>query len=275
MTARMIAIFHTTEGILKSWLKSLIELGSERFSSEVHAKKLPESDLSSMYYNMLADHFAAEILRHLQDSAAGFYHQRYARQESTETIKENGFRRKNNVNKILVGDDDVDFADYYQKPFQKVGYSAVITQDGQACLEVYQKEFSKVNPFQSDNADDKPIVFPFDVVILEYKPPKMNGIEVAKKILEQNRRQKIMFISSVAEDLMYESVHHLHKMVELVRKSFDPRGLVETIEDVEANRMFDKMNEVLELIIESRTDPEELSELLRRFRDKLDGKDSS
>ena len=50
---------------------------------------------------------------------------------------------------------------------------------------------------------------------------------------------------------------------------------METIEDVEANRMFDKMNEVLELIIESRTDPEELSELLRRFRDKLDGKDSS
>ena len=64
-------------------------------------------------------------------------------------------------------------------------------------------------------------------------------------------------------------------MVELVRKPFDPRGLVETIEDVEANRMFDKMNKVLELIIESRTDPEELSELLRRFRDKLDGKDSS
>ena len=125
------------------------------------------------------------------------------------------------MKKILVRDDDVDFADYYQKLFQKVGYSAVFTQDGQACLEVYQKEFSKINPFQSDNADGKPRVFPFDVVILEYKLPKMNGIEVAKQILEQNRRQRIMFISSVAEDRMYEIVHHLYKMVELVRKPFD------------------------------------------------------
>ncbi|MGI0006350.1 MAG: response regulator [Nitrososphaera sp.] len=176
---------------------------------------------------------------------------------------------------MFVGDDDVDFTGYYRKLFQKAGYSAVITQDGQACLKVYQKEFSKVNPFQSDSADDKPRVSPFDVVVLEYKPPRMNGIEVAKKILEQDRRQRIMLISSVAQDLMCESVHHLHKMVELVRKPFDPRGLVGTIEDVEVYRMLEKMNRALGLIIESRTDPEELSELLRRFRDKLDGKDSS
>ena len=43
-------------------------------------------------------------------------------------------------------------------------------------------------------------VQPYDAVILDYKMPDRNGIEVAKEILAVNSHQRIIFVSAFVEE---------------------------------------------------------------------------
>ena len=75
---------------------------------------------------------------------------------------------------------------------------------------------------------------PFDVVVLDYKMPKVDGMEVAKQILKLQPNQRIVFASAHVEETLKDSVKQLRKVVELLQKPFDPDILVDTIEDQEA-----------------------------------------
>jgi CheY-like chemotaxis protein len=74
---------------------------------------------------------------------------------------------------------------------------------------------------------------PFDVVILDYRMPKKNGLEVAKEILELVPRQRIVFASAYVRETLESSVKDLNQVVELLQKPFDPSVLMDTIEDRE------------------------------------------
>ena len=102
--------------------------------------------------------------------------------------------------------------------------------------------------------------------------PRMNGMEAAKEILEIRPRQRIMFISAVVEDMLEDSVKNLGRIVELVRKPFDPKGLVETVEDAEVYRMLEKMNKALDRLIAANPDSDQLVELLAALRKIMKGR---
>ena len=51
----------------------------------------------------------------------------------------------------------------------------------------------------------------FDVVILDYKMPKRDGLEVAKEILEVNPEQWIIFTSAYVKKMLEESVEGLKR----------------------------------------------------------------
>jgi len=47
---------------------------------------------------------------------------------------------------------------------------------------------------------------PFDVVLLDHKMPKISGINVAKKILAVNPRQRIVFSSGYVKKTLLDSI---------------------------------------------------------------------
>jgi DNA-binding NtrC family response regulator len=82
----------------------------------------------------------------------------------------------------------------------------------------------------------------FDAVILDYKMPKKNGMEVAKEILNLNPHERIIFASAYVKETLVDSVKQLKKVVELMQKPFDMQALVDTIEDKEIYNGLEKLN---------------------------------
>jgi CheY-like chemotaxis protein len=75
---------------------------------------------------------------------------------------------------------------------------------------------------------------PYDVVVLDYRMPKKDGLQVAKEILESNPSQRIIFASAYVKETLKESVKELRQVVELMQKPFLPEALVDVVEDTEA-----------------------------------------
>ena len=81
------------------------------------------------------------------------------------------------------------------------------------------------------HSDPTERVLPFDVVILDYKMPKMDGLEFAKEIFAENPHQRIVFASAYHRDTISESVEKLNRLVEVLNKPFGKQQLIDTIED--------------------------------------------
>jgi DNA-binding NtrC family response regulator len=76
---------------------------------------------------------------------------------------------------------------------------------------------------------------PFDAVVLDYRIPEKDGMEVAKEILELNPEQRIIFASAYVKETLEDAVKQLKQVVELMQKPFDADVLVDTIEDKEVH----------------------------------------
>ena len=72
---------------------------------------------------------------------------------------------------------------------------------------------------------------PFDVVVLDYKMPRKDGMEVAKEILTLNPDQRIIFASAYVNETLENSVKELKRVVELLQKPFEIQAFIDTIED--------------------------------------------
>ena len=81
--------------------------------------------------------------------------------------------------KILLAEDDIDTATLYKRALEERGHQVVITNNGKGCLDVYHKELQDITL----NTDPSKHIQPFDAVVLDYKMPKINGMQVAKEIL--------------------------------------------------------------------------------------------
>ena len=159
--------------------------------------------------------------------------------------------------RILIAEDDQDISTLYKRALEKRKHSVVLTCTGEACVENYIDTFhaatategydqaTKVKKIKvtsltvsqsknsTNNAVNKDIVIPtlYDVVILDYKMPGMNGMDVAKKILAVNPHQRIIFASAFVKETLQESVKQLKQVVELMQKPFSLSQLVDTVED--------------------------------------------
>ena len=119
--------------------------------------------------------------------------------------------------RILVAEDEVVTVELYAAVLEERGHKVIVTYDGRQCLNTYRST-SK----------------PFDVVILDYKMPLLDGMQVAKEIFKINPDQRIIFTSAYVVDTLADSVNDLKRVVELIQKPFLPQLLVEQVEDTSA-----------------------------------------
>jgi len=127
--------------------------------------------------------------------------------------------------RILVAEDEVVTVELYAAVLEERGHKVIVTYDGRQCLNAY-KNSSK----------------PFDVVILDYKMPLLDGMQVAKEIFEINPDQRIIFTSAYVFDTLADSVKDLKRIVELIQKPFLPQLLIEQVEDASAAEKLRDLN---------------------------------
>lgn len=164
--------------------------------------------------------------------------------------------------RILIAEDDLDISNLYKKALEKNRHQVVLTSNGSDCLTNYLTTLSSMasKPIQQSKEDvnksrihsldnssvkAKDVVntstTPYDVVILDYSMPGMNGMEVAKEILNADPHQRIIFASAYVRDTLEHSVKELKQVVELMQKPFTLKQLIDTVEDTLA---FDELKEL-------------------------------
>jgi CheY-like chemotaxis protein len=164
---------------------------------------------------------------------------------------------------ILVMEDDREIASWYYHILVNRGHTVTITRLGEECLQIYtdklQESFAK-KPVTSD-------VQQFDVVILDYKMPDRNGLEVAKEILTINPHQRIIISSAYLVKTLIDGIMELNIPVEILEKPISNKMLIDTIEDT---AIYDELRK-LKINIE----PFKLShELLKKILDILKKRNS-
>jgi CheY-like chemotaxis protein len=178
--------------------------------------------------------------------------------------------------KILIAEDDYNIAMQYSIALENRNHKVLVTYDGEDCLKSYHEAFGKLvseqkqpqqpQPIGSKTPKDDSNILPFDAVVLDYRMPKKDGMEVAKEILAQNPHQRIIFASAYVQESLEDMVKQLNQVVELLQKPFEPSALVDTIEDKEIYEGLEKLNTDIELIKDLKATHEQLSDLLEGLR---------
>ena len=110
---------------------------------------------------------------------------------------------------------------------------------------------------------------PYDAVVLDYRMPKKDGLEVAKEILALNTSQRIIFASAYVKETLRESVKELRQVVELLQKPFLPEALVDVVEDTEAypelRKLFVNVSKMSEIDFENPT-PDQIRDIFEGLK---------
>jgi len=133
--------------------------------------------------------------------------------------------------KVLLVEDEIDLSDEIKLFLERHNHSIITTATGELGLESYRSKF--------DNESNQP---PFDIVILDYQLPGINGMQVAIEILTKCPEQRILFASAYVEDTLRESIKNLKQIVELLQKPFSLEILLKIIEDTSTYEELEKLN---------------------------------
>jgi len=137
---------------------------------------------------------------------------------------------------VLIAEDNTETTNLYRVALRSRGHEVTSTSDGLECLQVYKDTANKVG---------KERLTPYDVVVLDYRMPKLDGLETAKAILKINPQQRIIFASAYVRDTLRDSVKNLQRIVELIEKPFEPKSLVELIENTRAIQELTEINSLV------------------------------
>ena len=156
--------------------------------------------------------------------------------------------------RILIAEDEYTISMQYQIVLEERGHEVTITDNGEECLRAYMRSLMTKNPSLATNGSgdiddiENKLSFasqthpPFDVVVLDYKMPKKDGLETAKEILDLCPSQRIMFASAYTIQTLTEAVKNLHKIVELLQKPFDLEYFVDSVEDRKLYEQLERLN---------------------------------
>ena len=115
--------------------------------------------------------------------------------------------------KILIIEDDVFIRDIYQIKFAQEGFDVVVAENGVVAIEKMEQN---INP---------------DIILLDVIMPRMDGIEVLKKIKAKDNWSKIPII-------MLSNISEKEKIIEgksrgvneyLIKSNFTPSEVVEKV----------------------------------------------
>ena len=123
--------------------------------------------------------------------------------------------------RILVVEDEPNILLLYQKLLQEEGHEVITTTDGEECLRQYLLSIQ-----------EKRI---FDVVILDYRIPKLDGREVAIQILKREPRPDIIMVTAYVKELV-EYYSGIENVVTILQKPFELEELTGLLSKIAAEK---------------------------------------
>ncbi len=115
---------------------------------------------------------------------------------------------------ILVCEDDEDAAQLYKAALEASSHKVFLTFDGHDCLKLFKERI-------------------YDLLILDYKLPSIDGLQVARQIISTKPQQRIIFASAFANEAIANSIKALKNDIQLLVKPFEPDFLAQIVEDLE------------------------------------------
>lgn len=92
--------------------------------------------------------------------------------------------------KILIAEDDKETSKVFKKLLDIVGNEVVLTSNGLECLKRYKHDLE-------NSVED-----PYDVVLVDFAMPKLDGINVINEIKRVNPNQKIVLITAYSNEIL-------------------------------------------------------------------------
>ena len=135
--------------------------------------------------------------------------------------------------KILVAEDEPNIAKVYKISFEERGHEVIVTHNGVECIEEYTRHLGETGGYST---------VPFDVVLLDYRMPKKDGMEVAREILALVPKQRIIFVSAYVLETLQDAVKTLSRVVEMMQKPFEIDDLVSLVEDTSIWNGLEQLN---------------------------------
>lgn len=166
--------------------------------------------------------------------------------------------------RLLVAE-DLKAAKAHKSALKSRGHMVTLASNGEECLKIYNDKLHDVAP----RSDLNEHIQPFDVVVLDYEIPKMNGIEVTKEILTVNPHQRIIFTSG-DETAISKGLQQLKQKVEILKRPFTKQLLIETVEDEYVYSALKELNIDIDDIKRAHFTHEQLTKILRILKKSKD-----
>ena len=129
---------------------------------------------------------------------------------------------------ILIGEDDNDIVLMYSELLKVKGHSITVANDGERCLAIYNNNFTSQSDQTTSTNQHRQH---FDVVVLDYKMPKLDGFEVARKIISSNPGQRIILASAYSKEIFDDAADYFNLPIEILQKPFSGGKFVELVEN--------------------------------------------
>lgn len=156
--------------------------------------------------------------------------------------------------RLLVAEDEPRIWKPYKIMLEARNHEVTVTENGEDCVNVYREVASRSSK-------------PFDVVVLDYRMPKKDGIQAVKEILAINPDQRIIFASAYVKDTLAESVKELRKPIELLQKPFTADVLVDLVEDTNVYERLKDMQVDIDQLKDLNPTHDQINDLLDVLRD--------
>ena len=122
--------------------------------------------------------------------------------------------------KILVAEDNAKISEAYKKILSLRGHEVAIANDGLHALKLYKSELSHGNTKNN---------LPYDVLLVDFSMPKMDGATLVGEILDLRPQQRILFATAHEKDLI-KKFDKIGRPVEVLNKPFKLSSLIKNIE---------------------------------------------
>ena len=128
---------------------------------------------------------------------------------------------------ILIAEDEQVIADSYKLFLESRKHKVIVCYDGEQCLKTFDEHANRIKPGSVQSSattredSSKTIASPFDLVILDYRMPKKNGVEVAEQILSKVPNQRILLASAYSHELSGLEKSKLNPNVAILHKPFE------------------------------------------------------